>query len=119
MSAHVLSFGYDRLTMRIRTMVLMTKGYEVTEVYSLQEALRLVSVPGYDLLLICHTVPEDQQQAVMERAEYMDGGLRVLCLTETPGIKYSENCETASNTAPELLRQIDEALGKSKERRAA
>ncbi len=119
MSSHLLSFGYDPLLMNVRTMLLRTTGYAVTETDSCIETIRLICMGRFDLILMCHTVPEDQQKTVVRRAKEFQPGIAVLCLSDNPGVSYSEFCETASNTAPELLLQIEEALEKAKERRAA
>lgn len=119
MPAHLLSFGYDPLIMGVRSMLLRTDGYRVTEVLVFREALRLITEAYFDMVLLCHTVPEEQRAELMGRAADHDGNMPVLCLSTNPGIRYSKNCETASNTAPELLLQIEEALQKSRERRAA
>ncbi len=118
MSYHLLSFGYDPLLMHVRSMLLRTTGYTVTETDSCIETIRLICLGRFDLILMCHTVPEEQQTEVMRRAVEHQPDVPVLCLTDNPGVKYSEICQTASNTAPELLRHIERALRKSRERRA-
>jgi DNA-binding NtrC family response regulator len=62
-------------------MLLRHAGYEVAEIYSWGEAHRLLRSEIFNLLLICHTVPQDQREALIEEIHFLRPQLRFLCLT--------------------------------------
>jgi hypothetical protein len=57
----ILSLSYDRSLMSIRCAILRSAGYQIVEVYSLDDALRFARLDAIDVLLICHTVPKEEQ----------------------------------------------------------
>jgi CheY-like chemotaxis protein len=106
----VLSIGYDVVLMPVRSMLLRQEGYEVVETYSVGEGLRKIKAGGFDLLLMCHTIPSDQQQELIEALHLAQPGLPFLCLTTTPEYSDFSHCPPACSTAPELLADISNAL---------
>ncbi|HWF04374.1 MAG TPA: hypothetical protein VHA06_11835 [Candidatus Angelobacter sp.] len=108
--ARILSLGYDDVLMPVRSMVLHSAGYEVVETRSWGEALRRLKADPFDLLLICHTVPLDQREALLEAIQLVKPRLRYLCLTSTPIYSIPTDCPPACSTAPEFLTDISKAL---------
>ena len=47
----ILSFGYDPVLMRIRTLLLQDAGYHTVEVFSWGEALKQLKERAFDVLL--------------------------------------------------------------------
>lgn len=105
----ILSFGRDHLLMPLRTMVLHQSGYAVAEAYSGDEALRLLSSVKFDLLLICHTVPETEQRELIAAVRRSMPGLPIACL-ESNEHPIQEYCWAVDNTAPALLTDLSAVL---------
>jgi hypothetical protein len=91
-------------------MVLHYAGYQVVETRSWGEALRRLKAEPFDLLLICHTVPLDQREALLEAVLIAKPHLRHLCLTSTPVYSIPADCPPACSTAPEFLIDVSKAL---------
>jgi CheY-like chemotaxis protein len=65
-ACRLLSVGYDPILMPVRSMLLHQAGYEVVEARSLVEALKRIKAANTDLLLICHSVNEDERYLMIE-----------------------------------------------------
>jgi len=116
----ILSIGYDPILMPVRSLLLRQAGYEVVEAYSLGEALKKIKPGGFDLLLICHTVEQDEQNSLIEAMRLSWPAVPVLCLTTTP--EYSDlksHCSAACSTAPEFLTDVSNAVRNPPGKRAS
>ncbi len=113
----VLSLGYDDILMPLRSLLLHQAGYLVIETYSLGEVLKRIKAGGFDLLLICHTVPVDQRDAIIEAVHQSQPWLPLLCLSAEQVYSDPEHCP-ACNTTPEFLMDVSNALARVRERRA-
>ncbi len=113
----VLSLGYDHMLMPERSLRLRQAGYAVIETFSLGEVLRRLKTGGLDLLLICHTVPLDQREAIIEAVQLSQPKLPFLCLPAEPVYSDPERCRPACNTAPGFLAEVNNALAKALGRR--
>jgi hypothetical protein len=114
----ILSLGYDDVLMPLRSLLLHQAGYLVIETYSLGEVLKRLKVGGFDLLLICHTVPVDQREAIIASIHQSQPGLPFLCLAAEQVYSDPEHYSPAYNTAPEFLTDVSHALAKAPGRRA-
>ena len=114
----VLSLGYDDILMPLRSLLLHQAGYLVIETYSLGEVLKRLRVGGFDLLLICHTVPVDQREAIIESIHQSQPGLPFLCLAAEQVYSDPEHYSPAYNTAPDFLSDVSNALEKAQRSRA-
>ena len=115
----VLSLGYDDILMPLRSLLLHQAGYLVIETYSLGEVLKRLKVGGFDLLLICHTVPMDQREAIIDSIRQSQPGLPFLCLAAEQVYSDPEHRPPACNNGPELLSDVSNALAKAPGRRAS
>jgi CheY-like chemotaxis protein len=115
----ILSLGYDVILMPVRSMLLRYAGYEVVETYSVGEALRQIKAGEFDLLLMCHTIPLDQQEELLKALYLAQPQLPFLCLTTTPEYYGLSHCPPACSTAPEFLVDVDNALHRPPEKRAS
>lgn len=107
----VLSVGYDRHLMLSRSLLLRNSGYEVTEAYSRHQALGLVRSEGCDLLLICHTVPDNEQRALISAVRKQRLLIPILCMSESDFLAAPlEGSIMVSNGPAELLAAIDSAV---------
>lgn len=114
----LLSVGYDPILMPVRSMLLHQAGYKVIEARSLGEALKRIKAGNFDLLLICHTVDEDERDLMIEALRFSAPVIPILCLSTTP--EYSDlNCSAACSTAPEFLADVDHALHNPPGKRAS
>jgi len=96
--------------MPLRSMLLRQAGYEVAEIYSWGEALRRSKSEIFNLLLICHTVPLDQQEELIASIYSIRQHFPVLCLTVEPAYFKPGDCPAGSRTAPEFLTDVSNAL---------
>jgi DNA-binding response OmpR family regulator len=116
----ILSIGYDRVLMPVRSMLLRQAGYEVVEAHSAGGALKRIKAGNFDLLLICHTVGQDEQNSLIEAMRLSWPTVPVLCLTTTP--EYSDlmsHCSAACSTAPEFLTDVSNAMRNPPGKRAS
>ena len=108
----ILSLGYDSHLMHIRTLLLQRHGYQVEEAYSCSEALGVFSQHSIDLLVICHSVPADEQERLIAEVKSIQPDLPVLCLA-LPNISLDAiGCTPACSTAPMFLEDVSKALPK-------
>jgi hypothetical protein len=90
-------------------MVIRAAGYQVGEAYSCLQALSEIKRDSIDLILICHTVPVDEQQQLIAQAKSIRPDLPILCLASAIH-SHAEDCTPACTTAPDLLENIRQAL---------
>jgi len=103
----VLSVGYDRNLMLSRSLLLRNSGYEVMEAHSRHQALALVRSAEIDVLLICHTVPENEQRALVSAVRKQRLLIRILCMSESDFLPAPiEGSTIVSNAPAELLAAI-------------
>jgi len=72
MATRILTFGHDPSLLRTREMLLSRDGFEVVSATEGAEATRLFSEQHVDLLILCHTLREQECESM-------------LSLTHTPG----------------------------------
>jgi DNA-binding response OmpR family regulator len=108
-SLHILSVGYDRTLMFLRSEVLRRAGYEVEEVYSTGEALSRIQSDNVDLLLICHTVRKHDQEKLVAAVRSMRSSLPILCVSIQELASAISGCDPVRNTPMELLEGVRSA----------
>jgi CheY-like chemotaxis protein len=106
----ILSFGYDPVLMRIRTLLLENAGYHAVEVFSWGETLNQLKAREFDVLLICHSVPTEEQPALVESIRPLLKSMPILCLSPSPFKKPVQNCSAACGIAPEFLEDLRNVL---------
>lgn len=107
----VLSFGYDRNLMASRSLLLRDSGFVVHEAFSRYQALSLTRSDLIDVLLICHTVPDNEAQVLVSAMRKQRLLIPILCIRETDYWASSRNgCIVASSTPQELLAAIRAAV---------
>ena len=57
----LLSVGLDPALMHIRTAVLANAGYSVYPSFAARDAFQIFTFHDIDLVILCHTIPEDQK----------------------------------------------------------
>ena|SRR5438270_13440954 len=106
----ILSFGYDPVLMRIRTLLLENAGYHTVEAFSWGETLKQLKAHSFDLLLICHSVPSEEQTALVESIRPLRKTLPILCLSPVPFKKTVQSCSPACSIAPDFLDDVKKVL---------
>lgn|SRR5689334_8074131 len=109
-SLHILSVGYDRFLMRVRSLVLRSSGYSVEEVYSGEQAVLRAESDTIDLLLICHTIPERDQKKLIAAVQRRRRLLPILCINNREFTFPLSGCVGVENTPVELLEGVQAAV---------
>lgn len=107
----VLSFGYDRSLMASRSMLLRDSGFVVQEAFSRHQALSMTRSDLIDVLLICHTVPDNETQVLVSAVRKQRLLIPILCIQETDySMPSRDGCIATPNTPQELLAAIHSAV---------
>jgi DNA-binding NtrC family response regulator len=106
----ILSLGYDSTLMPVRTMLLKRAGYQVVEASSCPQALAEIGLDSIDLVVICHSVPADEQKRLIAQVKSIRPDLTVLCLTWKTIYIPDNDCKAVHNMAPEFLEDGSQAL---------
>ena len=109
----ILSVGYDRTLMPLRTMVLRSSGHAVEECYTTADALKLLS-DSIDILLICHTIPAQERNALISSARKKREQMPIFCITSNEFSKISDHCQAISNLPAPMLEAINKAVTNSR-----
>jgi hypothetical protein len=105
----VMSFGYDPMLMTIRALLLRKARYKVLNTCSPQTVLTQLESRLFQLLIICHTVPADEQDLLIRSVRTHWPEVRIVCLSPVPTLSRPDRCMAAS-TAPEFLEDIQRVL---------
>lgn len=112
----VLSVGYDRNLLVSRSLLLRSSGYTVTEAYSPHQALALVRSDVIDIMLICHTVTQDERRALVSAVRKQRRLIPILCVSDTDfHLPDGDGCRIVSNSPVELLSAFDSLVRESPE----
>jgi CheY-like chemotaxis protein len=106
----ILSFGYEPVLMTVRALLLRKAGYRVQNTFSRESVMRHLDSGEFHLVIICHTVPSDEQNSLIASIRRLRPGLRVVCLSPLPAPSRRGACAVAATTAPEFLDDIEQAL---------
>ena len=105
----VISFGYDPMLMNIRALLLRKARYQVLNTSSQEAVLAQLGSRVFQLLIICHTVPAEEQDLLIGAIHSHWPEVRVVCLSRVPALSKPDRCMAAS-TAPEFLEDIRRVL---------
>ena len=109
----ILSMGLDRSLMAIRAMLLQQAGYAVTQAWSSEQALRRLRSSAFDLMLVCHTVPQDEVKELIAAVRLLQPGLQIVYISATEHHPAQEHCASVSNLAPAFLTELSAVLRKT------
>jgi hypothetical protein len=110
-SARILSVGYERELLRLRSLLLrQSLTVEVLEAVDLAEALRIArGKERIDLVVLCHTVTTAHQRMIMGAAQEEHGDVQVLSIL--PGIFAADTVGSpVTNDPEEFLSAVKQAL---------
>jgi hypothetical protein len=106
----ILSFGYEPVLMAVRALLLRKAGYQVQNALSRESVMKHLDFGEFHLLIICHTVPSDEQNSLIASVHRVWPGLRIVCLSSLPVVSRRGVCAVAASTAPEFLEDIEQVL---------
>jgi len=106
----ILSFGYEPVLMAVRALLLRKAGYQVQNALSRESVMKHLDLGEFHLLIICHTVPSDEQNSLIASVHSVRPGLRIVCLSPFPALSRRGVCAVAATTAPEFLEDIEQVL---------
>ena len=112
MPSRILSVSYDESLLSTRHMLLQQAGYEVTSVAVFSEASERCKKGEFDLLLIGHSIPRQQKQALAKEAK-LHSRAKVLSILRPSSLTLAEaDYSVKSADGPEaLLAAVQRALG--------
>jgi len=103
----ILSVGYDRNLMSSRSLLLRSAGYLVEEAYSRDDAIAIACSDMIGLVLVCHTVPEDEKAAIISAVRKQESLVPIICIADHDYYQLrADACSVVSNTPAELLAAV-------------
>lgn len=90
-------------------MVLRKMGYSIHEVYSLDDGRNLADAVPFDLVLLCHAIPMEEQLKLIGGFYEGQSLIPILCITAYDGARQKE-CINVENSPVPLLEAIDLAV---------
>jgi len=94
--ARILSISYDEVLLSTRQLLLENVGHRVTSALGLGQALKLCRTEKFDLVIIGHSIPEQDKERIIQAVREM---------RQTPVLvllKFSERAHKSANYNHEL-----------------
>lgn len=103
MANAILSVGYDRKLLELRSLLLrQSLGIDVMEALDLPSALQIArSEQAFDMLLLCHSVPATDQRMLIEAVRGRSSDVSVLSVF--PGLVAGGSLGTPVDNNPKHL----------------
>lgn len=98
----ILSVGHDHHVLSLRSRILRRAGFDVIEAYSASDALRLAQSDAVDLVLVCHTLPRQEQRSIISEIRKHRRLMPILCVIANDFVLSAEERADAAH-APQLL----------------
>lgn len=110
---HILSLSYDRMLLMSRQSVLESRGYRVTSAEGFEQGLAACRNADYDLLLIGHSVPPADKQAIIEASkQHSQSPILALLRPGESEVSGASKSIDASYLPDALLLVVDELLAR-------
>jgi hypothetical protein len=107
----LLSFGYDKIMLLSRSMVLRNAGYDVEEVCRWHDAFSRAQADAIDAVVLCHTVPLREQESLVKGIHAKRRLLPIFCVVQQLALERCVRGCIAIDSAPEeLLDGLQSAL---------
>lgn len=111
----LLHFGHDGLLSETRALVLEEAGYEVVLAHSGKDALTVLRNRSVAVVLVCHSVPPDEAQAVLAEMKRLRPQVPIVVvhvggLTQ-PERRYADGFVDGLRGPDHLLARISTFLG--------
>lgn len=107
---HILSVGNNPSLMASRTLVLRGAGYLVEQAHTVDKAISLVAEDFIDAMLICHTVPRNDQQVLISAARRKRPLIPILCIRSYDYESVAKTCIAVANDPEALLHAVRKAV---------
>ena len=78
----VLSAGHDHTLLAIRNMVLGQSGYQVVSASTAAEFMERFFAGDFDLVILCHTIPEDERRRMADIVHKQSPSTPVVVLSD-------------------------------------
>jgi CheY-like chemotaxis protein len=99
---HILSVSYDAVLLSTRQMMLESRGYAVTSAEGFVDAIRKCRGGEYDLLIIGHSIPHTDKEAIVAELQ-QHCSAPVLALLRPNEQELSGATESVEAARPDLL----------------
>ncbi len=83
-SAVILSVGLDETFLSSRASLLVSAAYIVVSALSVKEAIRLFQVGGFDLIVLCHSIPDKDRERLTCLIRASGSFIPVISVAESP-----------------------------------
>jgi len=104
----ILSAGRDYDLLRLRNTVLMTRDYTVVAAMTTAEVISKFHEGDFDIVLLCHTIPLEDQKAISDAVHRTNPSTPVLAVTHSG--ETSPYSDLAVENNPEaILRSVHTA----------
>ena len=103
---HLLSVGYDPVLMQTRSLLLRQAGYTVDEAYNLHGAFARLKSDSIDAVLLCHTIPQDEQRSFIAAARQLRRMLPIICIESQDHYAQRQSCLSVGSDPVQLLEAI-------------
>ena len=94
----IVHYGRDQSLLRTRILLLESAGHDVSSALEPADIDRLLGPDSSGVLVVCHSLPEDQREAAFQKIQSHWPGMKGLLVTQstTPLSKYQ--VDTLSNS---------------------
>jgi DNA-binding response OmpR family regulator len=94
---HIISAGYNLTLMKSRSMLLRHAGFVVDEAYNLMGVLGLVKSDSVDAIVLCHTMPGNEQCWLISFVRKVRRLLPIICIKGGDYGSPTEGCVITAN----------------------
>ena len=110
-TAVLLSGGRDPALMFTRRKLLESSGYSVVEATTADELIEVFIAGDFDLVILCHTIPEHEKRNVVRAIRDRSPSTPILALTNRPSDLFSFAATSVLSDPSALLSAISELIG--------
>ena len=116
-SAMILSVGLNEAFLSSRASLLVSAGYIVVSALSVKEAIGLFQVGGFDLIVLCHSIPDKDRERLTCLIRASGSFIPVISVAESPEKHDTFPDATLRESDPaKLLAGIKKVLVKTSKR---
>ena len=106
----ILSIGHDHHLLSLRSMLLRRTGFDVIEAYSTSDALRLAQSDAVDIMLVCHTLPKQEQRGIISAVRKYRRIMPILCVIANNFVMPAEERNPTGSNPQQLLDGLHKAV---------
>jgi hypothetical protein len=109
-TTRVLTFGYDRMLVDLRSRVLRMSGYEVEEKFTLPEASAAAQSDLIDAFVMCHTVPTEERKQLVRAIRMTRKLIPILCVRSNQCDVIPSSCVSVENSPVAMVDAVKAAV---------